>query len=295
MPKSDSHGPKAIANRQKAKGLQRLRWYCQMCEKQCRDENGFKCHMSSEGHLRMMRVFAENPNHMLDQFSKEFEKTFLQILSHRHGTKRVSANRIYQELIADKSHIHMNATTWTTLTGFCMYLGREGKAIVDETEKGWHVQYIERDPKVLERQAQQEARRQLDLDEEERNKRMIDEQVSAAEEKLRQRDAERQAAAEEEARLKELAAPANSANSLIGEAPVVEESKPVALSLSFGANNKNKKRKVAAFAADDDEDDTAKVVADAEAAKRAKNVGIEKLMVQEQIRHQHQQRPAMFE
>jgi hypothetical protein len=30
--------PKAIANRIKSKGLQKLRWYCQMCEKQCRDE-----------------------------------------------------------------------------------------------------------------------------------------------------------------------------------------------------------------------------------------------------------------
>jgi hypothetical protein len=33
-----------IANRIKAKGLQKLRWYCQLCQKQCRDENGFKCH-----------------------------------------------------------------------------------------------------------------------------------------------------------------------------------------------------------------------------------------------------------
>lgn len=30
--------PKAIANRIKSKGLQKLRWYCQMCQKQCRDE-----------------------------------------------------------------------------------------------------------------------------------------------------------------------------------------------------------------------------------------------------------------
>ena len=30
--------PKAIANRIKAKGLQKLRWFCQMCQKQCRDE-----------------------------------------------------------------------------------------------------------------------------------------------------------------------------------------------------------------------------------------------------------------
>ena len=28
--------PKAIANRIKSKGLQKLRWYCQMCQKQCR-------------------------------------------------------------------------------------------------------------------------------------------------------------------------------------------------------------------------------------------------------------------
>ena len=63
--------PKAISNRIKAKGLQKLRWYCQMCQKQCRDENGMKCHMKSEGHLRAMRVFAENPNRVVDEFSRE--------------------------------------------------------------------------------------------------------------------------------------------------------------------------------------------------------------------------------
>src|SRR5688500_7207864 len=26
----------------KAKGLQKLKWYCQMCQKQCRDENGYQ-------------------------------------------------------------------------------------------------------------------------------------------------------------------------------------------------------------------------------------------------------------
>jgi len=61
MPKAAAGTPKAIANKAKSKGLQRLRWYCQMCEKQCRDENGFKCHTMSESHLRQMRVYAENP------------------------------------------------------------------------------------------------------------------------------------------------------------------------------------------------------------------------------------------
>lgn len=100
--------------------------------------------------MRQMRVFAENPNSILDDFSRDFEKGFLDTLSRGHGTKRVLANRVYNEYIADKQHIHMNATVWTTLTGFLKHLGKEGKAIVDETEKGWHIQYIDRDPKVAE-------------------------------------------------------------------------------------------------------------------------------------------------
>jgi hypothetical protein len=66
MGKNDFLTPKAIANRIKAKGLQKLRWYCQMCQKQCRDENGFKCHYLSESHQRLMQVFGQNPDRILD-------------------------------------------------------------------------------------------------------------------------------------------------------------------------------------------------------------------------------------
>lgn len=71
MGKHDAFSPKAIANRIKAKGLQKLRWYCQLCEKQCRDENGFKCHMTSEGHLRQMRIFGEDPNKVINEYSQQ--------------------------------------------------------------------------------------------------------------------------------------------------------------------------------------------------------------------------------
>lgn len=45
--------PKAIANRIKAKGLQKLRWYCQMCQKQCRDEVGalYSCTATGVGYI----------------------------------------------------------------------------------------------------------------------------------------------------------------------------------------------------------------------------------------------------
>eukprot|EP01041_Mallomonas_annulata_P012107 gene12107-25400_t len=175
--------PKAISNRIKAKGLQKLRWYCQMCQKQCRDENGMKCHMKSEGHLRAMRVFAENPNQVLSEYSREFEKGFIDTLSHRHGTKRVSANRVYQEYIGDKHHVHMNSTCWSSLTGLCKHLGKEGKCIVDETEKGWFIQYIDRDPKLIAKKAQEEQRNKADIDDEDRMHRMINSQINAAEKK----------------------------------------------------------------------------------------------------------------
>jgi len=51
---------------------------------------------------------------------------FLELLRRRFGTKRVGANIVYQEYIADKEHTHMNATQWETLTEFIKWLGREG-------------------------------------------------------------------------------------------------------------------------------------------------------------------------
>merc|ERR1712187_141585 len=95
MPKHDFLSPKAIANRLKAAGLQKLRWYCQLCNKQCRDENGFKCHQTSEGHKRMMTVFGEYPAKFIEGYSELFEKKFLKELK----ISRVHANEFYQEII----------------------------------------------------------------------------------------------------------------------------------------------------------------------------------------------------
>jgi hypothetical protein len=67
----------------KSKGLQKLRWYCQVCEKQCRDENGFKCHMQSEGHLRQMLVVGESAGRHIHDYSMQFQHDFVQLLSRR--------------------------------------------------------------------------------------------------------------------------------------------------------------------------------------------------------------------
>uniref|UniRef100_A0A7N8YER7 DNA/RNA-binding protein KIN17 n=1 Tax=Mastacembelus armatus TaxID=205130 RepID=A0A7N8YER7_9TELE len=177
MGKADFLSPKAISNRIKAKGLQKLRWYCQMCQKQCRDENGFKCHCMSESHQRQLLLASENPTKFMDYFSDEFKSDFVELLRRRFGTKRVHNNIVYNEYISNREHIHMNSTQWETLTDFTKWLGREGFCKVDETPKGWYIQYIDRDPETIRRQEEQERRKKQELDDEERSARFIEEQV----------------------------------------------------------------------------------------------------------------------
>jgi DNA/RNA-binding protein KIN17 len=181
MPKAEKGTPKDIGNRIKAKGLQKLKFYCQMCEKQCRDANGFKCHMTSEAHLRNMKIFSQNASGIMENMSKDFEKTYVDTLRRRHGTKRVNANNIYQEQIADKEHIHMNSTKWASLADFIQYLGKTGKCVVDETERGWYVQYIERDAGIISRQETQRKRAEADHAAEERYaKQLVIQKLEAA-------------------------------------------------------------------------------------------------------------------
>jgi DNA/RNA-binding protein KIN17 len=82
-------------------------------------------------------------------FSASIFYLLICIIIYRFGTKRIRANQVYQEYIADKSHLHMNSTRWVTLTEFVKHLGRSGIAKVDETEKGWFIAWIDSSPKAL--------------------------------------------------------------------------------------------------------------------------------------------------
>uniref|UniRef100_A0AC35F3R7 C2H2-type domain-containing protein n=1 Tax=Panagrolaimus sp. PS1159 TaxID=55785 RepID=A0AC35F3R7_9BILA len=181
MPRAEKGSAKAIANKVKSKGLQKLKFFCQMCNKQCRDQNGFKCHLTSESHQRQLLLFAENQNSYLREFSREFESSFMRILRHQFGSKRIRANEVYQEVIKDKGHIHMNSTVWHTLTGFVLYLGSSGKCKIDQGEKGWYIQYIDQEEEMRRNKIVQRAKKEKD--EEERNNELLERQISRALEK----------------------------------------------------------------------------------------------------------------
>ncbi|KAJ1930867.1 hypothetical protein EC988_009981, partial [Linderina pennispora] len=110
----------------------------------------------------------------------EFETTFIATLSRRYGTKQVHANQVYQEIVADRQHLHMNATKWTTLSEFVMYLGREGKCKVEETERGWFVQWIDNSPEALARKEAILKKERQEMDDEQLEHRLLKEQIRRA-------------------------------------------------------------------------------------------------------------------
>lgn len=48
---------------------------------------------------------------------------------------------------------------------------------MDETPKGWYIQYIDRDPETIRRQEELARKKKHDLDDEERKAKFIEEQV----------------------------------------------------------------------------------------------------------------------
>lgn len=136
MGRADIGTAKYQSKQLKASGLQKLKYYCQICEKQCRDANGFKNHLNSPSHNKRIEDLATSKKDVVSDYSQKFQQDFLRLLRINHGTKAVNANKFYQEYILnDKNHIHMNSTRWNSLTQFIKHLGQNGFVRVDkETE-----------------------------------------------------------------------------------------------------------------------------------------------------------------
>lgn len=179
MGKHEPMTAKAIANKIKAKGLQKIKYYCEMCKKQCRDDNGFKCHIMSESHQRQALIVSEDPEKFVSGYSKQFIDAFMYILRTRYRTKRILANTIFQEYIKERDHVHMNSTRWTSLTEFAKWLGENGYVTVDDSERGVMVTYIDRDPETLRRQELEAKRAEQAEEAAIRNQKEIERQMEA--------------------------------------------------------------------------------------------------------------------
>jgi DNA/RNA-binding protein KIN17 len=222
MPKAEVGSTKYVANKMKAKGLQRLRWYCQICEKQCRDENGFKQHTMSESHVRGMLQVGEDPKKYINEYSNQFKRDFLQLLKTSHGEKKVHMNNFYQEYIRDKEHVHMNSTKWPSLTEFAKFLGREGVCRVEEGERGLEISFIDDSPEAVARREDVKRKERQAKGDEDLESRLLNQQIKRAKEAAKEKE---KLEAEQGQRGEE------------AQKPELEEisAEPVKLSLSLGA------------------------------------------------------------
>jgi len=77
-----------------------------------------QCHLSSDHHQKNIRLFLENPDKYIEEYSSDFEQNFLDLYKRKYYGARMLANKVYQDYIANPDHTHLNATKWTKLVDF---------------------------------------------------------------------------------------------------------------------------------------------------------------------------------
>ena len=77
-------------------------------------------------------------------------------------------------------HIHLHSTKWKSLTDFAKYLGKEGICKVEETEKGIFISWIDNSPETMRKREAVMKKERQDKGDEEREQRLIQEQVERA-------------------------------------------------------------------------------------------------------------------
>mmetsp|Transcript_26282 Transcript_26282/g.85043 ORF Transcript_26282/g.85043 Transcript_26282/m.85043 type:complete len:225 (+) Transcript_26282:116-790(+) len=154
MPKAEVGTPKWISNQWKKKGLNKLRWFCGLCQVSCRDANGFQLHLAHEGHLRREVEQAERnkvrdaeAQYRADAYSEAFERSFLRYLVRTKLGQRVRAHEAYRAVNPDdRQHKVMATTCWETLGRFVVDLRNRGEVDAWRDDDGWIVSLNEGAP-----------------------------------------------------------------------------------------------------------------------------------------------------
>ena len=101
--------------------LGKHKYYCEMCKKQCKDQNAFQQHKKSSHHQQQMMDFHENPQEFIEVFSEDFERKFTENFRIKYGSSSFTqATKAYNEYIKDPHHTHLNSTKWPALTDFVL-------------------------------------------------------------------------------------------------------------------------------------------------------------------------------
>ena len=96
----------------------KLKYFCEICSKQCRDANGFKCHLDSESHKRERAIFRPNACELIASRSQEFQDQFIAQLAASSSHGWLVANEVYGGIVRDPDHVHLKGTKWESFTDF---------------------------------------------------------------------------------------------------------------------------------------------------------------------------------
>lgn len=124
-----------------------------------------------------------------------------------------------------------------SLTEFCKHLGRTGVCHVDETEKGWWIQWIDNSPRALAKAEANQKKERGDMDDEMRQRKLIQEQIERAREEgeRRRREVAAQQAGGGPVAADEASEVAPSASTEVSNELKRDEGEKLSLSLSFKA------------------------------------------------------------
>ena len=65
--------------------LGKHKFYCEMCKKQCKDDNAFQQHKRSSQHQQNMLDYNEDPAFFIERFSKEVQEAFMDVVRTKYG------------------------------------------------------------------------------------------------------------------------------------------------------------------------------------------------------------------
>lgn len=155
-----------------------------------------------------MLIIGENPQKKIADFTEQFKRDFISLLRSSHGEKPINANKFYQEYIADRNHVHMNATRFVSLTEFVKYLESEGICNVEVDEKsregGFTIAYIDNTPEAVRRRQLAQKRERAGDDDSERERKVLEAQIKKAQEEIEKKAAGKSAEEENNEKTKEL-------------------------------------------------------------------------------------------
>ena len=84
-------------------------------------------------HVALLCAF--NPCKTINSLGRDFSACPLRAPPRKTMTDTACQSAVWKSVIAERHHIHLNATKWITLTEFVKYIGKEGLADVDVDEE----------------------------------------------------------------------------------------------------------------------------------------------------------------